>query len=198
MRMSFAPALSHAFLAVLRRGGAVLLAACLATGATAQDKGPVRSFNIVQKDESYVANVVMFAAANPAVAWTVLTDFENMAKWVPNVKESTVKSRDGNTLVIEQQGTARFGILSIPYTSVRRMQLEPKTSILSTQTQGSMKRLVSLMKLSPEGTGTRLDYQLELVPSGLAATVMSKEFLQREITDQFTAIVGEMDRRAKP
>ena len=187
----------------LRRGfiaGACALALCLASGgalAQGKDKSPVRSFDIQQKEDTYVANLVMFADVPPPVAWKVLTDFENMEKWVPNVKESTIKAQDGNTLTVEQKGTARFGLLSFPYTSVRRMQLEPEQSILSTQVQGSMKKLVSLMKLSPEGAGTRLDYRIELVPSGLAATVMSKEFLQHELTDQFTAIVGEMDKRAK-
>jgi len=53
------------------------------------------------------------------------------------------------------------------------------------------------MRVSPDGAGTRLDYRLEMVPSTIASTVMSKDFLQGELTEQFTAIVGEMVRRAK-
>jgi carbon monoxide dehydrogenase subunit G len=180
------------------RWSTALFALCLSAGAAcAQDKGPVRSFDIVQNDSGYVANVVMFAPVSPSIAWTVLTDFENMHKWVPNVKESTIKSKEGNTLTVEQKGTAKFGLLSFPYTSVRQMQLDPQTSILSTQVAGSMKRLVSLMKVSADGNGTRLDYKLELEPSGIASTVMSKDFLRHEVTEQFTAIVGEMVKRNK-
>jgi hypothetical protein len=57
--------------------------------------------------------------------------------------------------------------------------------------------MVSLMRVTPEGASTRLDYRLEMVPSAIAASVMSKEFLRGELSDQFTAIVGEMVRRAK-
>lgn len=176
-----------------------LLAACVACGAhgQAKDAGPVRSFEVTQTDDTYVATIVMFSPAPIGVAWNVLTDFDNMSKWVPNVKESTVKSRDGNTLTIEQKGTARFGLLSFPYTSVRRMELEPQKSILSTQVQGSMKKVVSLMRLTPDPAGTRLDYRIELVPSGIASTVMSKDFLKNELTEQFNAIVGEMNKRAR-
>lgn len=180
---------------------AVALALFAGAGAfaqeKAQDKSPVRSFDIVQNDDGYVANVVMFAPVAPAVAWNVLTDFENMQKWVPNVRESKVAARDGNTVTVEQKGVARFGLLSFPYESARRMQLDPQTSIQSTQVSGSMRRLVSLMKVSPEGAGTRLDYKLEIEPAGIAATVMSKKFLQHEVTEQFTAIVGEMVKRGK-
>jgi carbon monoxide dehydrogenase subunit G len=176
---------------------AFALAYFTGAGAIAQDKSPVRSFDIVQNDDGYVANVVMFAPVAPGIAWSVLTDFENMQKWVPNVRESKVAARDGNTVTVEQKGVAKFGLLSFPYESARRMQLDPQTSILSTQVSGSMRRLVSLMKVSPEGAGTRLDYKLEIEPAGIAATVMSKKFLQHELTEQFTAIVGEMVKRGK-
>jgi hypothetical protein len=36
-----------------------------------------------------------------------------------------------------------------------------------------------------------------MVPSTAVGLVMSKDFLRGELTDQFTAIVGEMVRRAK-
>ena len=171
---------------------------CLAVPAFAQDKpGAVRSIDVTQGDDGYVATLVMQAPVSPKIAWDVLTDFGNMEKWVPNVRESKVINGQGNTLTIEQKGTAKFAGLSIPYTSVRKMQLEPEKSILATQVSGSMKRLVSLMRVSPDGAGTRLDYKLELTPSFAASTVMSKDFLRNELTEQFNAIVGEMVRRSK-
>lgn len=193
------PILSRAACGLARTCAIAIVAGGLAWSAHAQtkDAGPVRSFDVTQNDDTYVATIVMYSPAPIAVAWSVLTDFDNMGKFVPNVKESSIKARDGNTLTVEQKGTARFGLLSFPYTSVRRMELDPQKSILSTQVQGSMKKVVSLMKLSPEASGTRLDYRIELVPSGLASTVMSKDFLKNELTEQFTAIVGEMGKRAK-
>jgi len=172
--------------------------ACLAVHAVAQDKAsPVRSVEITQNDDGYVANIVMQAPVPPKIAWDVLTDFGNMEKWVPNVRESKIVTNDGNVLTIEQKGNAKFGLLSIPYTSVRKMQLDPQNTILATQVSGSMRKLVALMRVTPDGSGTRLDYRLEIVPGLAASTVMSKDFLKGELTEQFTAIVGEMVRRAK-
>jgi hypothetical protein len=51
------------------------------------------------------------------------------------------------------------------------------------------------MTLTPDGNGTQLQYHLEMVPTGLAAAVLSEDFLQHELTEQFTAIIGEMVRR---
>ena len=60
-----------------------------------------------------------------------------------------------------------------------------------------MRRPESLMTLAPDGNGTRLVYHVEMVPDGLAATVMSKEFLEHELRDQFSAIIAEMVRRSR-
>ena len=50
--------------------------ACLATHAFAQEKaGPIRSVEITQNDEGYVATIVMQPPVPPKVAWDVLTDF---------------------------------------------------------------------------------------------------------------------------
>jgi hypothetical protein len=51
--------------------------------------------------------------------------------------------------------------------------------------------------LEPEGKGTRIIYHLEIVPSVLAGAVMSKKFVEYEVGEQFTAIVGEMTRRVQ-
>ncbi|HUH94503.1 MAG TPA: SRPBCC family protein [Casimicrobiaceae bacterium] len=172
-------------------------AALLAWSAAAADTSPIRSIDVTKDSDAYVADIVMFAPVPAAIAWAVLTDFDHMANWVPNVRESKILSSDGDVLTIEQQGVAKFGLAQFPYTSVRQMTLEPQNSVRAKQIKGSMKRLESLMNLSSEGSGTRLKYHLEVVPSGLAAAVMSKEFLQHEMTEQFTAIIQEMVRRSR-
>ncbi len=180
-------------------GFALVVTLCaFVSAAAAQNKGPVRKIDVVQKDDAYVVTIEMFAPVPPETAYAVLTDFDRMAGWVPNVRESRIVARDGNTLTVEQKGTAKFGLLSIPYTSVRKMELDPQKTIKATQVQGNMKRLGSLMQVSAgDNGGTRLDYRLEIVPSAIAASVMSPDFLRGELTDQFTAIVAEMVKRGK-
>ena len=158
---------------------------------------PVRNVNVVYDGEAYVLDAVMFAPVPQAAAWDVLTDFDRMADWVPNTRESRVLKREGNSATIEQRGVAKYGVASFPYTTERRMDMNKPVSIRATQVKGSLRRVESLMTLDPEGDGTRLTYHLEIVPSLLAATVISKTFLEHEIPEQFGAIIGEMVRRAK-
>jgi hypothetical protein len=171
--------------------------AAFALAASAAAQSPVRSIDVAYDGETYVVKARMFAPVPQAIAWDVLTDFPNMAKWVPNVRESVIVKPGERQFTIEQRGTAKFGGLSFSYTSLREIVLNPQTTIQSTQIKGSMKRQQSLMTVSAEGDGTRLQYQLELVPSLLASAVVSPDFLKHEMEEQFTAIVGEMVRRKK-
>ena len=156
---------------------------------------PIRGIDISEEGGGYVADVVMFAPVPVGVAWAVLTDFDHMASWVPNLRDSKVVATESNIVTIEQRGTAKFGIASFPYVSVRQMTLDPQRTVRAKQIKGSMKRLESLMTLTSEDNGTRLTYRLQMVPSALASAVLSKDMLEHELTEQFTAIIEEMTRR---
>jgi len=165
-------------------------------GRAAGAETPIRSIDLVQDSDRYVADIVMFAPVPAHVAWEVLTDFEHMAAWVPNVRESRVVARDADTVTVEQQGVAKFGLASLPYTSLRQLRLDPQRTIRSIQIKGNLRRLESLMTLAQDGSGTQLTYHLEMVPGGLAAAILSKDLLRQELTEQFIAIIEEMIRRA--
>lgn len=180
----------------LCRNAAVACAAgALATLALAES--PVRKIEVTRDGDAYVVKAEMSAPVAPALAWEVLTDFANMARWVPNVSDSRVVKPGEAKLMIEQRGTAKFSGMKFDYASLREIELDAQTTIHSTQIKGSMKKQVSLMKVSPEGAGTLMLYKLELVPSFLASAVISEDLLKQETVDQFTAIVGEMLRRKK-
>jgi len=175
--------------------GLALAASLFAASASAES--PVRSIDVTFDGDTYIANTRMYAPVPPALAWEVLTDFTHMSSFVPNVIESHILTPGDKKFTIEQKGNAKFGGLSIPYTSQREIVVNPQATILSTQVKGSMKRQQSLMTVVAEGDGTRLQYHLEIVPSFIASKAMSPEFLKHEIDEQFTAIVGEMIKRKK-
>lgn len=77
--------------------------------------------------------------ANPRDVWDVLTDYENMPRWVSTLKASTIEKRSGNRLQVTQRGTVQFGLLGFPFTTVRQIDLVPYTEVRTTVLDGSMK-----------------------------------------------------------
>jgi carbon monoxide dehydrogenase subunit G len=174
----------------------VLAFALLGSHAAGAADSPIRTIDVAYTGDTYILNAVMFAPVAPAVAWDVLTDFDHLAAWVPNVSESKVQKRDDTTVFVEQRGVAKYGAASFPYTTERKIELKSPTAIKTSQIKGSMRRVESTIGLEPDGKGTRIIYHLEITPSILASAVMSKSFLEHEVGEQFGAIVGEMVRRA--
>jgi len=175
---------------------ALLLAAAAAT-ATAADS-PIRSISVAREGDTYIVNAVFFAPVAQPVAWDVLTDFDHMQGWVPNVAQSKATKREENAVIVEQRGVAKFGAASFPYVTERRIEMAMPSSIKTTQLKGSLRRVESTLQLEPDGKGTKINYHLEVVPSVLASAVMSKPFMEHEVSEQFTAIIGEMVRRSPP
>jgi len=157
----------------------------------------LKSIATKQTDDGYVLDATFIAPVPPQLAYDVLTDFDHFAEFAPNVRTSRIAKRDGNRWVIEQTGVAKFGILVVPYTSQRQIDVTPPESIHSVQTQGSMKRLESLMTLKPDAAGTRMVYHIEIVPSAAAASILTPARLEHDIEGQFNALIGEMVKRRK-
>lgn len=170
--------------------------ALLAGNPAVAADSPIKSIQVTVEGDAYIANAVFQTSAPPNIAWDVLTDFDNLQKWVPNVTESKAVKREENAVIVEQKGVARYKALKFPYTSQRKIELKHPTNIKTMQLKGSMKRVESTLLIEPDGKGTRIVYHLEIVPSFIAAGGMSEEFVEHEVREQFTAIVGEMVRRA--
>ncbi|MGE5386379.1 MAG: SRPBCC family protein [Betaproteobacteria bacterium] len=138
----------------------------------------------------------MNAPVTQVAAWRVLIDFDNMARFVPNLESSRVVFSQANTLKIEQRGTAHFGPFSQRFESVREITLSPQREVAVRQLSGTARRMESRMRLSPGGDGnTRLEYRAEIVPDMPIPPLFGPSFVRHEIAEQFTAMINEMVRR---
>jgi|APIni6443716594_1056825.scaffolds.fasta_scaffold171424_2 carbon monoxide dehydrogenase subunit G len=171
-------------------------AALLAAPARAQPAQPAVRIAVTRDGANYYIDASLRTAAPPQVAWDVLTDFDRMATFAPNVETSRATARSGNRVKLEQRGVARFGPLAFPFESQREIELVPIEIIRSRQTAGSLRHLVSLTTLNAAGTGTRIDYHVEVDPGALYPSFVMLPFLKREVAAQFAAIDREMRRRA--
>jgi carbon monoxide dehydrogenase subunit G len=156
---------------------------------------PEITVNITKSGEAFVIDAAVDLAIPLRTVWDVLTDFDNMAGIVSNLTSSKVVSRQGNTLSVQQEGKAKYGLFSYTFASEREIRLEPKTKIFAKQVTGTAKRFESEMALSRVGSGTTLRYHAEIVPdSGLGRT-FGRPFIQHEVEEQLAAMVAEMERR---
>ena len=174
---------------------AIIVTGALGWSCAAAAQASVTSVAVRRTDEGYVADLVMRVAVPREQAFAVLVDFENMAGWVPDVQVSRVVKRENNRATIEYEGVARYGFLSVPFTTVRVIEFEPPNWVHSTQIKGTMKSHQSRIDFTAEGEATRLNYHVEMVPSGIAALLLNQRRVEREVTQHFEAIGAEILKR---
>ena len=151
--------------------------------------------HVTRLGEGFRVEIEMQAPVPPALAWQVLTDFANMARFAPNLESSRIVERQGNVLKIEQVGIAHFGPFSQHFTSVREISLNPQREILARQLSGTARRMESRMRVSALVDGARLEYRAEIVPDTPLPPLFGPSFVRHEMAEQFSAMINEMAKR---
>lgn len=150
---------------------------------------------VERHDGRFRVDLTAHVPVPPGRAWSVLTDFEHMADFVPNLISSEVIERQEGLLKVRQRGTARFGPFSVSFESLREIRLFPEHEIHARGLAGSFKRMESLMQLQAENGGTRLRYHADVQPEFWLPPLVGPSLVRHETAEQFTAILQEMIRR---
>lgn len=142
---------------------AALLAAHAAIAHSAgEDQGI--SVKVVRDGPTLQVDSELRVRANPRDVWDVLTDYDNMPRFVSTLKASSIEKRSGNQLQVTQQGTVQFGFLDFPFTTVRRIDLVPYTEIRTSVIDGSMKSSQFVTTIIASSDETRIVQRGTVVP----------------------------------
>lgn len=179
----------------------VLLLACPMAEATEPPPAALDDDDVTvdYREGTYWGQLSLRAGVPPALAIEVLTDFEQMARFIPNVTSSRIVARTGNVYRIAQQGVARFGLLAFGFESERQVEVLADGRLLSKGLSGSSKYMRSELRVQPLGQGeaSRLDYRIELAPERWLPSSIGVNFMRHELAEQFNALVREMEKRQK-
>ena len=128
--------------------------------------------------------------------WDVLTDFENLSRFVSNIASSKLLSRNGNVLRIAQTGKVGFGPFTFEFQSTRDMTLTPIEKFESRMVEGNMKRYHGATRLEAAGEGTtRILFQSEGVPDTILPLGLMRSTIESETREHYLEIAREVLRR---
>ena len=133
--------------------------------------------------------------AAPGAVWKVLTDYEAMPEYVPDLEMTRVMSRSGNRAVVEQAGVARFLFLHRPIHLVVNVTEEPMSSIDIKLVHGDMKVYSCRWEMTaiPETGGTRIAYTGKLVPKFYVPGMLGSNIIRRDIERMMKAVLEKLD-----
>jgi ribosome-associated toxin RatA of RatAB toxin-antitoxin module len=129
------------------------------------------------------------------VAWAVLSDYDHLAGFIPDMKSSRVVSRDGNKVRVEQHGDVGFFFYREPVSMLLEVHEEPPSRITARGIEGNIRRLETRYELRSSDAGIRLDYAGRFVPDFSIPPLIGMPIMNRLIERRFRAMVAEIQRR---
>lgn len=185
MERRLAPAMTRASLAAA-------LAVVFAAGAA-------RAQPVVQVDragEAYRVAVRLSVTGDRRTAWNVLTDYDNLARFVPGMRSSRIISAPGQPKLLEQKGETGLGFVTVSTTTVSRLQEIPMQSIQFESVSGNLKSMRGEWSIEGHDHATALSYRAEVVPGFALPPLIGPALMSQNIRDMVQGVAREIERRA--
>ena len=172
---------------------AVLVCLCMSWACAAD---PLR-VDVRRENGQIRLSAIFSAPVSREVAWAVITDFERMPQFVPNLKSSRILSREGNVLRVAQQGVIPLLMLDYAYESLREIELYPQQALNSHSVGGNTGAMAARTVLDVQDLQTRIQYSAVWTPASSLIGALGLDIMREQVGLQFRAIQQEMLKRSK-
>jgi len=139
-----------------------------------------------------------FACATPQRVWQVLTDYDRLAEFVPNLISSMVLSRHDHEVVVEQYGSGGFLFVRQEIHMVLRVTEQPFSTIDVSRISGNMRRYTARWSLAPAREkhcdGTRIRYRASMQPDFFVPPIAGPAVAQADVNQMLKAVLAEIER----
>ena len=132
---------------------------------------------------------------DPHIVWAVLSDYDHLAKFIPDMKSSRVISRHGNVVRVEQTGDIGFLFFKEPVNVILEVHEEPPSRITARGVEGNISALETRYDLHSSEAGVKLDYTGRFVPAFAIPPLIGMPIVNKLIERRFRAMVNEIQRR---
>ena len=129
--------------------------------------------------------------------WDVLTDYDNMSRFISNLQYSAIQARTDNFLTVRQTGKATRGPLSITFDNVREVELRPYTEVRSRLVSGDLKASAFSTRIVDADGVVHIVNSGRYTPKIWVPPVIGPALIEAETRKQFGEIRAEILRRAE-
>jgi carbon monoxide dehydrogenase subunit G len=177
-----------------RLAALLVLVACTATCPPAAAQAI--SLETYRQGDAISVFAEVLLDVDPKLAWDVLSDYDHLAQFIPDMIVSRVLSREGNTVIVEQKG--EFGVLFFRQPIDLRLRIVevPHTSIVAHAVGGSFREMSGRYDLDETAGGhVKLSYTGRFVPGFSLPAFLGIIGVRHTAATQLTALVDEIMRR---
>ena len=150
---------------------------------------------IERQGEYITVNASALMQVDARIAWEVLSDYDHLAQFIPDMKSSRVVSREGNRVLVEQKGEFGFFFYRQPVDVTLEVVEEPPRRIDARRVAGNIRELETRYELGTWAAGVRFDYSGRFIPAFSLPPLIGMPIVRRIVERRFRAMVEEIVRR---
>ncbi len=165
-------------------------------GASAPGQGST-DIQVREEQGTYRVGARFLVAESPAVVLAVLTDYEEIPRFMPDVRTSTVLERENGRAVVEQEAVARVMMFSKRVHLVLEVQEETGVIRFRDLCGKSFTRYEGSWQISPQDGGAAIVYQLNAQPSFEVPEFLLKRLLKRDAKLMIERLQTEIGARSQ-
>jgi ribosome-associated toxin RatA of RatAB toxin-antitoxin module len=161
---------------------------------------PAFTLTVTRVDDAADGKVYRIAssatvAAAPAAVWRVLTDYDHLADFVPDLTSARVLSREGDKVIVEQLGAAHFLFFSHAIHLVTQVHEQAPDRIEVGLIEGDMRVYRCSWALSPApGAGTNIVYTATIAPGFYVPGMIGERLVRDDIARMMAAVLARTAR----
>jgi ribosome-associated toxin RatA of RatAB toxin-antitoxin module len=178
---------------ILPAAAAVFLLALASPAVAEQSPGAVT----VREEQGVYTVVARFVVDQPpAVALAVLTDYEQIPRFMPDVRTSIVRERAIGSAVVEQEAVSSVMMFSKRVHLVLEIEEQPDALIFRDRCGRSFVRYEGTWRLSNQDGHTAITYELIAEPSFDVPGFMLKRLFRRDSAQMIERLRREIAARS--
>ncbi len=134
--------------------------------------------------------------ADARTMWDTLTDYNNLARFVPGMRVSRlVSAPNARVKLLEQRGEGGLIALVIPDQVVFAIDEHPTSRIEFRSVSGGLAAVQGEWVILGDQAPIRLGYRARVVPALPPPPLLTDDYVQREIAQRMDALIREAERR---
>jgi hypothetical protein len=180
---------------------AVLPGLPLASARAAPEVSVVRA--MVDGQPEFDVHAQVLVRASTARTWQVLTDYDRLATFVPDLQSSTRLPWPGaaaGQYLVEQHAVARLLFLRQPINLVLQVREQAMSVIDMTLQSGNMRKYQARWELLPQPPAQEvlLRYSGSIAPDFYIPGWFASTLMRRDLAAMLTAVAAEIEKKDAP
>ena len=180
---------------LVRFGAALFFTLAVAPGFVRPAAAEAIETRIERQGEYITVSASALMQVDARIAWEVLSDYDNLARFIPDMTSSRAVSRSGNRVLVEQKGEFGFFFYRQPVDVLLEVLEVPPHRIDARRIAGNIRELETRYELGTSAAGVRFDYSGRFIPDFSVPPLIGMPIVRRIVERRFRAMVEEIVRR---